>query len=345
MKKSFYLSVICALTLALCGCGETKIIQGSQPDGAGSESSSSGVQIKPDELPTVDEYIDKVVKEHVAKIEKPNMTEYEKVKAAFDYVLEIGYYADSPALDVWRWRTKADKTPTREEMRGLNMLLFGAETCEGYAAALNMLLEEMGVETRYMTGLTYLAQGGLGYHSWSQVKIGGVWYHIDPDLEDARSKSGTVNYKYFLRSDEFMKKSHYWGQRLINKDILADEQEEEISKYYMGEKCPEDYPSPADSYIPVTKDPNVPAIQTELKKELKEYEDKYGKLEYMDLGTEPPVFINYYLDKRGMGGIDQDMVTFAEIYQATHCIIRKAGTEHYDLSMLPEEKQYGFIVY
>lgn len=270
------------------------------------------------------------------------MGDYEKVKAAFDHLLEIGTYADPPALDVWRWRTSSGDPPTREEMRGLNMLLFGADTCEGFSAALNMLLGDMGVESRYMTGLTYLARGGLGYHSWCQVKIDGVWYHIDPDLEDNISKSGTVNYKYFLRGDDFMSGSHYWGQRLINTGLLADEQNEEIMKYYMGEDCPRDYPRPEKNYIPNTGEPDIPAIREELGKELEAYEEKYGELEYTDLGTEPPVFVNYYLDKRGVPGVDQDLVTFAEIYQATHCLIRKPGTEYYDLSMLPADKRDGY---
>ncbi|MDE7230270.1 MAG: transglutaminase-like domain-containing protein [Oscillospiraceae bacterium] len=345
MKKSVvFLAVICALALGLCGCNTAAALEQSNVPPL--QSNAEPEKRDPaDDLPTVREYIRQVVKEHVSGIEKPGMTEYEKVKAVFDYVLELGYFADPPALDVWRWRTAADEIPSREEMRGLNMLLFGAETCEGYAAAFNMLLAEMGVETRYLTGLTYLAQGGLGYHSWSQVKIDGVWYHIDPDLEDGISKNGTVIYRYFLKSDESMKRSHYWGQRLINMDRLADEQEAEIAANYMGESCPKDYPTPSKDYIPVTKDPDVTAIRTNLRAELAAYEELYGELEYMDLGAEPPVFINYFLDKRGQSGVDQDMVTFAEIYQPTHCVIRKAGTENADLSMIPEEKQYGFILY
>lgn len=343
MRKYILSAVVCALALGLCGCNAASLEKGTIPTLYSVSETRS--QNPADDLPTVREYIRQVVKEHVSKIEKPDMTEYEKVKAAFDYILEIGFYEDAPALDVWRWRTAADEAPTREEMRGLNMLLFGADTCEGYAAALNMLLGEMGVETRYMTGLTYLAQGGLGYHSWSQVKLDGVWYHIDPDLEDAISKNGTVIYKYFLKSDEVMRKTHYWGQRLIDMDRLADEQEAEIAAYYLGEDCPRDYPTPSKNYIPVTEDPDIYAIRTNLRAELSAYEELYGELEYMDLGAEPPVFINYFLDKRGHSGVDQDMVTFAEIYQPTHCVIRKAGTENADLSMIPEEKQYGFILY
>lgn len=346
MRKYILSAVVCALALGLCGCSTAVAFEENTRNEQAVYSDTALQKRDPaDDLPTVREYIRQVVNEHVSKIEKPDMTEYEKVKAAFDHILEIGFYEDAPALDVWRWRTTADEAPTREEMRGLNMLLFGADTCEGYAAALNMLLGEMGVETRYMTGLTYLSQGGLGYHSWSQVKLDGVWYHIDPDLEDAISKNGTVIYRYFLKSDDSMRKSHYWGQRLIDMDRLADEQEAEIAANYLGEDCPRDYPTPPKEYIPVTKAPDVYAIRTNLRAELSAYEELYGELEYMDLGIEPPVFINYFLGKRGAAGIDQDMVTFAEIYQPLHCVIRKAGTENVGYSMIPEEKQFGFILY
>lgn len=140
-----------------------------------------------EELPSTQDYIHQVVREHVDQIEQPGMTEFEKVKAATDYLGALGYYCQSPALDVWRWRTSGDTIPTYEEMRALNMLLFGAETCEGYTSTLNLLLEEMGIETRYMTGMTY-SQGELAYHSWSQVKVDGIWYHLDANIGNGLRK-------------------------------------------------------------------------------------------------------------------------------------------------------------
>lgn len=56
----------------------------------------------------------------------------------------------------------------------------------------------------------------------------------------------------------------------------------------MGESCPKDYPTPPKEYITVTKDPDVTAIRTNLRAELAAYEELYGELEYMDLGTNRP---------------------------------------------------------
>ena len=147
------LTALClALLLGLCACGAPEPSPRPSPPAQEPSAPPEPVYLDPaDYLPSTKDYIQAVVREHVEQIETPGMSDYEKVKAAADYVMALGYYSISPALDVWRWRTAGDTVPTYEEMRGLNMLLFGVETCEGYTAALNMLLEEMGVETRATT--------------------------------------------------------------------------------------------------------------------------------------------------------------------------------------------------
>ncbi|MDE7230271.1 MAG: hypothetical protein K2N56_07310 [Oscillospiraceae bacterium] len=337
MKKTAFVLICSMLILQLCGCAVSEQLPEDISDnGSSSSEQSTTLSAEPapepnpekvyldpaDYLPSTADYVQQIVREHVAKIEKPDMTEYEKVKAAADYVMSIGYYTVSPALDVWRWRTAGDSVPTYEEMRGLNMLLFGAETCEGYTAALNLLLNEMGVETRYITGLTYMARGGLGYHSWSQVKIDGVWYHLDCDLEDNISSSGYVNYKYFLRSDATMSRSHYWGQRLINLGQLAEAQVEEVREKYMGENCPRDYPTPARNYIEVNERPDIRELRKELTLELTDFEETYGELEYMELDVVPPVFIKYYCTLDEVPEGEENMSHFAKTYQDRRSIMQ-----------------------
>ena len=338
MRESKSLRLFCAvlsvalLLLSACGARETQVTQipASVEDVSSvpvSEPEEPTFLDPKDHLPLTEDYIHQVVQEHVAKFEQPGMTEYEKVKAATDYLMELAYYQRPIALDVWRWRTAADTVPTYDEMRGLHMLLFGFETCEGYAAALNLLLEEMGIETRYMTGMTYLARGGLGYHSWSQVKIDGVWYHLDSELEDGIARDdGNVVYRYFLRGDATMSASHFWGQNLINLNRLEPGQVDEVRAYYMGENCPQDYPTPAPSYIPVNPQPDADTLQRELLQELEECENTYGPLEYMELDILPPVFIRYfYVD--GVPTQDTNGITPIRDYRQTRLLIEPPGVE------------------
>lgn len=349
MKKSLALVISSALVIALSGCSGTNtesLDSGSDtlPSGTDIPSSSSSSEtvtyLDPkDYLPSTREYIDSVVNEHLQKFQTPDMTDYEKVKAAADYVMSIGFYTVSPGLDVWRWRSADDSMPTYTEMRGLNMLLFGAETCEGYTGALEMLLNAMDIETRNIPGYTYAANGSLVYHTWCQVKIDDVWYHVDCDLEDDISTSrGVVRYKYFLKSDATMGGSHFWGQRLINLRTMEPGQVEEIQAHYMGENCPRDYPTPAANPMKPNDRVDVRAIRNELKQELAEYEKLYGKLEWKELDVVPPVTIKYYLTVEEEPESDpeseterlygQNIVDFAKTYQNRRCVIKKPGTEN-----------------
>lgn len=345
MKRLLALFLALSLLGGLTACGsqsspETETTNGNasspaveapEESGTAEPDPSLATQAQPEEpvypdpaeeLPSTKDYIHQVVREHIDQIEQPGMTEFEKVKAATDYLIALGYYCQSPALDVWRWRTAGDTMPTYEEMRALNMLLFGAETCEGYTSTLNLLLEEMGIETRYMTGMTYSVRGDLVYHSWSQVKVDGVWYHLDSDLTDNIARDGVVNYRYFLKGDATMSASHFWGQRLIDLGRLEPKQVEEVRANYMGEICPQDYPTPAASVIAVTPKPDINAIREELNKELAAYEERYGKLEYMELDILPPVFIRGHEFSE-----DEPLRQWAADYQALHCLIPPPGQE------------------
>lgn len=200
------------------------------------------------------------------------------------------------ALDIWRIRSAGDTVPSYVETRSLNLLLFGFGTCEDYLAALIMMLADMGVETRYMTGLTYSVDGLLIYHSWIQAKVDNIWYHLDCELEDGISRSGTVRYRYFMKSDATMSASHYWGQSLVRfgGERLQSGQIDEIMSTYAGEDCPKDYPTPAQRQITVNPEPDVKALRAELLEELNEYDSTYGKLKYIEQNIFPPVFVRYW---------------------------------------------------
>lgn len=245
------------------------------------------------EGPTTDEYLAQVVSETIERFLQPEMSEYEKVKAAFDYVIETGYYTLPIAPDIWRIRSTGDRVPSYIENRGLGILLFGTGACEDYASAMVLLLEGMGIEARYVPGFAYSRRGSLVHHAWNQVKIDGVWYNFDCELEDGISQ-GTVRYRYFLKSDATMSASHFWGQRLIDTGRLQEDQNAEIAEFYLMETCPQDYPTPAPKEIPVTLRPDESAIYAGLREELQEYETRYGKLEPIELNLTPVVFGRYH---------------------------------------------------
>ena len=242
------ISVALCLCVSLCGCTGVSVSEPSSPESQIEYASSSVVEMadpspEPESsLPTADEYISSVVEQCLEEFYDPAMSEYEKTKAAFDYLIEKGPFSEPIGFDVWRLRSYGGDVPGYLENRSLSLLVFGRGACEDYASALYMLLTAMGLEAEYVPGLTYAAEGGLIDHAWNRVKIDGVWYHLDCELEAGIRRGDVVVYKYFLNGDATMSASHYWGQRLIDSGILSAEQNDEIAANYLGSACPQDYP-------------------------------------------------------------------------------------------------------
>ncbi|MBQ4529100.1 MAG: hypothetical protein IJA36_00600, partial [Lachnospiraceae bacterium] len=71
--------------------------------------------------------------------------------------------------------------------------------CDGYAKALNLILELEGIECKKISNDIYS-------HAWSAVKIDGEWYNIDPTWDDTRSAvAGEVSHNFLLRNDDEFK--------------------------------------------------------------------------------------------------------------------------------------------
>lgn len=81
-------------------------------------------------------------------------------------------------------------------------LYFGSSVCDGYAKAMNLLLNAVGVET------DTISNDG---HRWSLVKIDGEYYHVDPTWDDTRCyKTGTYKTHYFMmRNDDEYRNDPY----------------------------------------------------------------------------------------------------------------------------------------
>ena len=175
------LSLLAAFLFLLAGCTHpipqdfketesTTEILGPHSVPEETEPSSQPAPIELIEGPTNTPYINKVLLETVERITTPDMTEYEKAKAAFDYLIELTYFEKPIALDIWRIRGGGE-IPSYVENKCLSVLLYGLGECEDYAAALAMLLRTMGMKAEYVPGLTYSAEGPLVDHAWTSSKI------------------------------------------------------------------------------------------------------------------------------------------------------------------------------
>lgn len=87
------------------------------------------------------------------------------------------------------------------------VLLLGTGVCQSFALAYQMLLNEVGIPNRYVTGIGG-GDGKKDFHAWNLVNIEGNWYHVDVTWDEAGGHT------YFLKSDAYMKKTHRWADSL-----------------------------------------------------------------------------------------------------------------------------------
>ena len=222
----------------------------------------------------------------------PGMSEFDMVKAAFDHIIENTVLDDPIGLDIWRIRGgHGGGIPSFVENRSLSVLLFGVGMCEDYAAALTVLLRAMGLRAQYVPGLTYAADGsGFVDHAWVTAEVDGLWYHLDVQLEQNITRQGRIRYRYFMKGDATMSASHRWGQNLIDSRLLTPEQNHEISRDFIHEPCPRDYPEqPPHIFEPGTP-PDIPALTAAIEDELRIYEAEHGMLPPLEQNIIPPVF-------------------------------------------------------
>jgi len=105
--------------------------------------------------------------------------------------------------------------------------------CQGYALAMGVLLDRVGIENVLTTGT---ANGGD--HAWNRVKLNGVWYHVDATWADPvyntyKDIPGRVFYKYLLLGDSTISDSDYKHTSWQDANTYP---------------CPSDYPSGENSF-------------------------------------------------------------------------------------------------
>jgi len=125
--------------------------------------------------------------------------DFEKALLLHDYIVLNTVY-DVENLEYMQKNNY--EQPLREvSHNAYGALVDGLAVCDGYARAYAYLLKQVGVESRFITGIM-----GGGPHIWNLVKVGGGWFHVDttandPVINGRYDMLGRVNRTYFLISD------------------------------------------------------------------------------------------------------------------------------------------------
>lgn len=141
-------------------------------------------------------YVEQQIPSIIEEIIEPWMDDHDKVRAVNDYVvLRLEY-----------------DTSMNQGVNAPYFALTGGKTlCNGYAMLTYLLLEELDIPVRLISGFA-----GEN-HAWNLVEVDGHWYHLDTTWNDpVPDVKGRVRYDYYLLTDEEMSRSRTWENGGLN---------------------------------------------------------------------------------------------------------------------------------
>ncbi len=158
-----------------------------------------------------EEKVDEEVSNLLKSLDLSNKTDYQKVKAIYDYICSNVTY---------------DHDNLNDESYSLKYTAYAAlinktAVCQGYASLFYRLALDAGVDTRVISG-----EAG-GPHAWNIVKLNGKYYNLDSTWDAGRS-----TYAYFLKNtndfDDHVRDNDYQSNEFIEEYPMWDESYTEI---------------------------------------------------------------------------------------------------------------------
>lgn len=162
------------------------------PDLKSIKSSCEKANVSYNISPDIDSWsaADMVMDEFIKNEIKPTMSDYEKIKAAHDFICKKVTYAYH------------DEFPGCKDLSSLYCTMIEEHgVCHDYAMTFGYLTAKMGFETYYVHGY---GSATLDDHAWNIIKLDGNYYHVDCTWDDP-TWSSTTRYNYFLKSDNTLR--------------------------------------------------------------------------------------------------------------------------------------------
>lgn len=133
-----------------------------------------------------------------------SMTDYEKVKAVHDYLIDTTSYKEQE-------ETKGNY----DDYNAYGVLVEREGVCNGYTQAFQIFMEINQIESRIVLGNA----GGIN-HSWNLVRLEDEWYHVDATWDDpVPDEKNRRIYAYFNVTDEYIQESHEWKKEKYPKAV------------------------------------------------------------------------------------------------------------------------------
>lgn len=128
---------------------------------------------------------DKLIKNTLEDITEDKISNSEKVKAVYDWIIkntsyEFGGYGNYLSVDC--------------------LINDKIETCADYSYVFMTMMRYMGYDATVVNGQTHKCSGGYTGHQWVEVNIGGTVYVFDPQIEDNIAGTGTIQYLRYCKT-------------------------------------------------------------------------------------------------------------------------------------------------
>lgn len=127
-------------------------------------------------------------------------TDYQKIKMIHDYLVDtIEYESDLSKNNIY-------------DIYGA--LINKRCVCEGYAKALQYLMNEIGIENTIIIGTGTNSKNETENHAWNYIKLEGEWYAVDVTWDDPILSEGGIltkkaRYQNFLKGSKTMSVDHF----------------------------------------------------------------------------------------------------------------------------------------
>lgn len=154
--------------------------------------------------------VDEIIKNNI----KAEMTDYEKEKTVYNYILNSVVY--------FNYDKKENIPDIKHTSYGA--LVQGSAVCDGFSKAFKIIMDNINVKTILVLGET------TELHAWNIIFLDGEAYHTDVTSGKQRLKEDKyfIHYTYFNLTDEEIQKTH----KIFNKEILPKASAIKYNYYY-----------------------------------------------------------------------------------------------------------------
>ncbi len=178
----------------------------------GTTTTLQSVTLKPGFIDSVQNLDAGLILDRKAKLEKAAGELADRAREAGDSTLSQLQHVHDTLIRMISYDLEAAEVSTmnRERSNAASAVLDRLALCQGYAAAFQLVAQQLGTETLLVTGMAEEVN-----HAWNLVKLDDSYYHIDLTYDDPTPDGGPdapVDHVHFLRSDRQMQSTHAWKQ-------------------------------------------------------------------------------------------------------------------------------------